>query len=131
MNTPATDPEVPVTFDDRVKKSFDFLQDVTKQIITISAAILTFTLSFLKDLATTADRDAREWLTRSWVLFVVSSFFGLFVLLSMTGVLGSPSDKKPTIYKTPTRILSFLQLAAFFLALMCAAIFGITWAPKP
>lgn len=110
------------TLDERTKKSFDFLQDATKQLIALATAILTFTITFLKDIAKDAGDPARIVLTLSWTGLVVSAIAGLFVLLNMTGVL--VKDSKPDIYKTSIRLFSCVQLAAFGLALILALVFG-------
>ena len=73
-------PDVPGTLDDRTKKSFDFLQDATKQLIALATAILTFTITFLKDIAKNADDSARIVLTLSSIALVISAIAGLFVL---------------------------------------------------
>ena len=114
--------EVPGALDDRTKKAFDFLQDATKQIITLATAILTFTITFLKDIAKNADDVSRNLLTGSWIFLVVSAIAGLFVLLNMSGVLAKVT--KPDIYKGSIRFLSLAQLGAFALALVLALAFG-------
>jgi hypothetical protein len=108
--------------DERTKKSFDFLQDATKQLIALATAILTFTLTFLKDLASQSGDPARLVLTGSWVCLVVSAIAGLLVLLNMTGVL--VKEPKPDIYKGSIRCLALVQLSAFGLALILALWFG-------
>jgi hypothetical protein len=113
-------------FDERVKKSFDFLQDATKQLITLATVILTFTITFLKDVAKTAGEGPRFWITLCWISLVVSCGFGLLVLLNMTGVLGKPSET-PDIYRPSIRLFSGLQLLGFGLALVFALAFATTW----
>lgn len=124
--TTATTTDLTTDFDDRVKKSFDFLQDVTKQVITLATAIFTFSVAFLKDFAQQAGADARLLLTIAWIAFIASTVFGIFVLLSMTGMLGR-ADANRDIYSIGTRSFSFLQLMSFALALVFLFLFGITW----
>lgn len=114
------------SFDERIKKSFDFLQDVTKQLITLATAILTFTLTFVANVAKEAAEDPRRLLTISWILLVASCGFGIIVLLSMTGMLGR-ADAKRDIYSPATRWFSFAQLSSFGIALAFAVAFGVTW----
>ena len=114
--------DAPGSLDDRTRKSFDFLQDATKQLIALATAILTFTITFLKDIAKDSGDPARIVLTLSWMGLVTSAIAGLLVLLNMTGVL--VKDSRPDIYKASIRCFSFLQLAAFGLALILALVFG-------
>jgi len=116
----------PPNLDERTKKSFDFLQDATKQLITLATAILTFTITFLKDLADTAGHNPRTLMTGCWILLVLSTIFGLLVLLNLTGVLAQPS-LEPKIYRGSIRLFSTAQLAAFALALLFALAFALAW----
>lgn len=111
-------------FGERVKKSFDYLQDSTKQLITLATAILTFTITFLKDIAKNAGDIPRILMTLSWVFLVASAIFGLVTLLNMTGVLGKPSET-PDIYRSSIRLFSGLQLGAFAIALIFAVVFAV------
>jgi hypothetical protein len=125
-HTVATPSDPEVDFDDRVQKSFDFLQDVTKQVITLATAIFTFSVAFLKDFAQTAGADARFLLTIAWIAFIASTVLGIVVLLSMTGMLGRKEAKRD-IYSSGPRIFSFLQLLTFGAALVFLFLFGVTW----
>lgn len=111
-------------FDDRLKKSFDFAQDAIKQQITLATVILTFTITFLKDIATDAGEPARIAMTVAWVLLVVSAVFGLLALLVMTGTLATAS-LDPSINRRETRILALLQLGAFAIALIAILVFAV------
>jgi uncharacterized membrane protein len=119
---PVKSTDVPGTLDDRTKKSFDFLQDATEQLIALATAILTFTITFLKDIAKNAGDSTRIVLTLSWIALVVSAIAGLFVLLNLTGVL--TKEPRPDFYKASIRFFSFIQLLAFGLALILALVFG-------
>lgn len=107
-------------------KAFDFLQDATKQLIGLASVILTFTITFLKDIATDAGPDARHLLTWAWVALVVSAIAGLFVLFNMAGNLAS-AGVDATIYRGSIRLFSVIQLVAFAAALLFALLFGATW----
>lgn len=113
--------------DDRVQKSFDFLQDSTKQLITLATAILTFTITFLKDIANAAGPEARSILAWSWIALVASAIAGLFVLFNMAGVLAN-SALKADIYKGSIRLFSLVQFLAFAVALGFALWFAVAWA---
>lgn len=111
----------------RANKSFDFLQDATKQLIALATVILTFTITFLKDLATSAGADARTILTLGWIALVVSAVAGLLVLFNMAGVLAK-SELEANIYIGSIRLFSSVQLVAFAVALIFTLWFGISWA---
>src|SRR5690242_1048270 len=51
-------------------KAFDFAQDVTKQLITLSTGVIALTITFLKDVATKAPSGALDFLHIAWVLFL-------------------------------------------------------------
>jgi hypothetical protein len=120
-------PVAPAPIDPRANKAFDFLQDATKQLIALATAILTFTITFLKDLAAEAGADARTLLTGAWIALVVSAVAGLFVLFNMAGVLAK-EELNVDIYKGSIRLLSLGQFCAFALALGLILWFGLTWA---
>lgn len=112
-----------------VSKAFDFAQDATKQVITLATAIVTFTVTFLKDLAASAPQDARNWLTYAWIAYFASICFGLLALLKMTGDLERSAS--PSIYGWFTRGLSFIQIVLFAVGLGLTLLFGANAQPKP
>ena len=56
------------------KKAFDFAADVTKQLITLSTAIITITITFSKDIINLADSAAKNYLLWAWILFIATVF---------------------------------------------------------
>jgi hypothetical protein len=118
-------------FGERAKKSFDFLQDTTKQVIALATAILTFTLTFLKDVAKGAGQTSYTIMTVAWALLVVSALLGFLVLFNMTGVLDPANAEPPTIYKSSIRLFSGLQQLLFVVALLALLLFAITWYQPP
>jgi ketosteroid isomerase-like protein len=78
---------------EQVKKAFDFASDSTKQLITLSTAILTLTITFGKDVLQKVEGTTKENLTYCWVIYLVSIFFGILTLLALTGTL-DPKKKK-------------------------------------
>ena len=54
------------------RKRFDFAADITKQLITLAAAIITLTVTFSKDIP----EAARPWAFWAWCVFTASILFG-------------------------------------------------------
>lgn len=78
-----------MTKDDRIKKSYDFAADLSKQMITLSTAIITLCVAFTDKLFTSAAAQANSgWLLASLIVFVVSISIGVFHLMGLTGQLG-------------------------------------------
>lgn len=105
-------------------KAFDYVQDVTKQVLTLATAVVTITLTFLKDLAQDAPPDARTLLYIGWVLFGLSILAGVATLLNLTGHVEKAEEQARGIYASGIRIFSSLQLAFFVLAIGCTVYFG-------
>src|SRR3954453_20892511 len=104
--------------DPRNDKAFAFAQESTKQLLTLSTAVLALTLTFLKDVA---DRDAPKWIISvAWIGFVVSIVFGIATLMTLAGNMEGKdnSSTQPSIYEGNTRILAGLQVLTFVLALI-------------
>jgi hypothetical protein len=91
--------------EERSKKAFDFAADLTKQLITLSTGIVTITLLFSKDLA-----GPRELAVLAWVFYLLSTLFGLWALMALTGTLapvidGASQKEKPDRTNTPGPLL--------------------------
>lgn len=78
-----------MTKDERIKKSYDFAADLSKQMITLSTAIITLCVAFTdKVFSSEASQANSTWLMWSLVVFVVSISVGVFHLMGLTGQLG-------------------------------------------
>jgi hypothetical protein len=98
----------------RVEMSFSFAQETTKQILTLSTAVVAFTVTFSKDFVAGAPYDARAYITASWILFLLSIFFGLMTLCALTGVLGSTKlEGPPRVYRIGIRLMASAQILLF------------------
>jgi hypothetical protein len=107
--------------DEKTKKAFDFAQDVTKQLITLATAVITITVTFLKDIATDAPKGARVWLELAWLLYVVSIPFGVLTLMGLTSNLEDPA---PNIRGLNVRVPAAVQILCFTAALALTVVFG-------
>ena len=107
-------------------KPFDYAQDVTKQLLTLSTAVVTITVAFIKDIAKNAPDDARYALYGAWVLFALTIVFGTATLLNLTGRVGR-SDATPgptSIEDSGIRSPAIAQIVCFFLAVVATIYFG-------
>lgn len=107
-----------------IEKAFDFAQESTKQVLTLSTAILTVTIAFQKDIVGGLPKDHAGWLQVAWALYLTSILFGLCTLLNLSGNLERPKDDTPSIYVPSIRFFSGLQLVTFFLGTAATLVFG-------
>lgn len=77
------------------KKAFDFAVDLTKQLITLSTAIITLTVTFSKEIIGGIDSSNRIILLVSWVVFILSIIMGILTLMALTGNLDPIPKKQP------------------------------------
>ena len=80
--------------DERLKKAFDFYADATKQLITLSTAIIALMITFAKEIVKTMPASGKIPLMLGLVVYLVSIWFGLGTLLNLTGQL-EPYKKAP------------------------------------
>lgn len=102
--------------DEYKKKSFDLAAEATKQLITLSTAVLALT-------ATLVDKHLLEaskaLVVFSWLVFLASLIFGIATLLALTGTLAS-ADKPgqpPSVMAPNIRVLAVLQIGFFLLGM--------------
>ncbi|QKJ32842.1 hypothetical protein HQ865_24825 [Mucilaginibacter mali] len=77
------------------KKAFDFASDLTKQLITLSTAIITLSVTFSKDIIGGINQPLIYLLIATWALFIISILLGLSTLGALTGNL-DPIQKQVT-----------------------------------
>lgn len=109
----------------RVEKAFDFAQESTKQLITLSTAVIALTITFLTDVVKDAPAGSAPYLQAAWIFYLVSIVFGVFTLLALTGTLGRPDEgETPAIYARNIVLLSMSQVLCFFAAIALTLVFG-------
>ena len=93
-----------MTKDERIKKSYDFAADLSKQMITLSTAIITLCVAFTDKVFTSEAAQANSnWLMWSLGVFVFSIAVGVFHLMGLTGQLGKEDvDQATTQAVVPT-----------------------------
>ena len=103
-----------MAWDDRTKAAFDGARDSTKQVLTLSIAILTLTVTFSDGIVgegslTSADKTR---LQVAWVCYGVSVLFGVFTLLALAGSVGGKKEEIG-INDSNVRIPASVQMLAF------------------
>jgi hypothetical protein len=109
--------------DDRVKESFAFARDTTKQLLTLSTAILTLTVTFQADIVADQSAATIDLLTAAWIAYLVSIVFGLATLMMLTGTLAATADDA-SINTLQIRVPAILQAITFLIATTLVAWFG-------
>lgn len=128
-----------MAIEEHQKKAFDFAVDLTKQLITLSTAIITLTVTFSKDIIGAVDNANRYLLLVSWIFFLVSILLGLLSLMALTGNLdpipkkkkeadGTVSETKPapnfTITSSNITGTQQWQVWTFLLAIILTCVYG-------
>ncbi len=106
-------------------KSFEFAQDLTKQLITLSTGIMALEITFSKDLIHKITDCARYYALISWVAFLLSIVFGMITLMALTGNLTRLEKGLPAsiMRKNVTRPAK-LQIGFFLLGLAFTIYYG-------
>ncbi len=112
-----------------LQKAFDFAQATTTQVLTLSSAIVTITVTFLNGELKSYATATRTWLEAGWLLYLLSVLGGVVTLMALSGNLERPNKpteaaKPPSIYRSNIRWPSAFQLVTFFLAVGCTLVFG-------
>lgn len=111
------------TFEQRTQKSFDFAIDVTRQLMTLSAAILAVTVTVARDIET-GDPQA---LAAAWAAFLASMVFGVFALFALMAELRPTADEEsPSVAARRVRTPAVLQIAAFVIGAAFLVVFGVS-----
>ena len=104
--------------DEVTQKAFDFASDLTKQLITLSTAILTLTAVLTKLIFERVPKRMMPTLRAAWMFYLASILFGIAHLMALTGTLARPPSGKLTaesIYGSNARIHSLGQVITFLL----------------
>lgn len=110
---------------DRIEKAFDFAQETTKQVITLSTGIIALSVTLLKDVfAESASAFQGALLVAAWVAYLISIIAGIATLQSLTGNLERTTSGTPSVYSTGIRIVSGVQLVLFLIGTALMVWFG-------
>lgn len=110
---------------DTRQRAFDLVVEITKQVITLATALVALGVTFAKDFVGVGPEDARLWLARSWVAFLLSIVFGLVTLMACAGAHGrAKEDGNVDPYQTNIRVVGSVQLLAFVVGLAMSVMAG-------
>lgn len=110
-----------------IQKAFDFANDLTKQLITLSTAIIALTITFTKDIIGTVSDEAKLFLMISWGIYLLSIIFGVWTLMALTGSLEPVKKPKdpPSIRGRNVTLPCALQIISFFTATGLVIAYGV------
>jgi hypothetical protein len=109
--------------DARTEKAFEFAIEVTRQLLTLSAAILAITITLARDI-TTGDFNL---LAVAWATFLVSIVCGISALYALVIELspgGRSQDRPPSLAASGVRAASFTQIGTFLVGTAFLVAFG-------
>lgn len=110
---------------EQTKQAFASAADWSKQILTLSTAIVTLTVTFSKDVFS----DVASWeklvLWLAWTAFLVAILAGILMLGALTGALASSKVPLPTtVNNSALMLFSRAQLGAFAAGVFLIVVFG-------
>ena len=98
-------------------KAFEVAVDTSKQLVTLSTAILTVTVAFTKDIVGIENLGTRGHgaLVAAWVAFTASVLFGAWFLYATVGTLGKKykGGHIPSVYGKNMKLPTLLQQMTF------------------
>ncbi len=114
--------------EDLRKKAFDFASDTTKQLITLSTALIAVSITFKGNFG---EGGNETLLLLCWISFFLSVIFGIGTLMALTGTLEKSTEEKEgeekielSIYGTNVKKPTILQIVFFLLGLIFLGTFG-------
>ncbi|MGJ3258449.1 MAG: hypothetical protein ACFE0S_02505 [Rhodospirillales bacterium] len=116
--------------DTQTSKSFDFANELTKQVMALSAAIIALSATFFEKIAGSSS-EFIIFIYLSWALFILSIFLGFLCLGALTSALHDQKGpvREPTIWCAPVLSLSILQQLAFIAAMICFVVYAAVSLP--
>lgn len=113
--------------DEQTKKAFDAAQDVIKQLLTLSTAIIGAVVTFSGNGASAIldFKAAGAPVPLSMALMLASIMSGFCALLNIIGALSR--DATPSPYKPSIRIFAGTQIVLFFISMLVLGVFAPHW----
>lgn len=108
--------------DRRTEKAFEFAVEGTKQLLTLSAAILALTVTIARDI-----QGEPNLLLAAWIAFLVSLICGVFALYALMVELDPGKrgqDTAPSLAASGVRAPAFAQIGAFLVGTAFLVLFG-------
>lgn len=111
--------------DEAKKLTFSAARDGAKQILTLSTAILTITITFFKDFASGSCDVTRILMIIAWAFFLASIVSGVVLLFTLTGELNAAeSGHTPSVDGKSSRISAGVQQVSFLIAIIATVVSG-------
>jgi len=109
------------------ERAFDLIGEITKQVLTLSTAIITISIAFAKDFALLAS-DSKKLLGGAWILFLLAIISGLLTLMASAGVQqkAAEGNQQPSINQGNIRIFGAAELILFALGMILSVWAGLT-----
>lgn len=105
---------------DKDKLEFTLASDTTKQLLTLSSAILSLTVVAFAYLDPVRVRAAALYAAFAWGLFVLSIVLGIVTLGAFVAAI-----QKGSVWSGPVRVISILQWVSFIAGIGLMAVFGV------
>ena len=116
----------PATLDDRARLAFQFASDVAKQLITISTALIAFSVTFTKELLQKG--APKQYLFIALATHLLSIVGGVWTLLALTGTLmpaGGYTQANAATFDSNIRIAAAFQIALFLMGCGALVVHGV------
>lgn len=110
---------------DCIEKAFDFANDLTKQLISLSTGIIALTITFSTNIISAETGEFNRWIISAWIMFLFSIFFGVWTLMALTGTLEPKHGAaKPSIRGINVILPSQLQILTFIVGMALTIIYA-------
>lgn len=108
------------------ERAFDLVTEITKQVLTLAAAIIALTITFVKDFAPHPSYHIKVLLGVSWCVYFISIVAGFMTLMASAGLQERASSSgSASINSGNLRFLGGAQIITFMVALILTVIAGI------
>jgi len=123
---------------DTFKQGLDLAAELSKQLVTLSTAILALSITFARPVLRSATLRQRHLIIASWCTYLLVILFALWHLSALAGSLlkmTSPALQVAQVNSPPTlesaKLPAILQIAAFILATLLFVCFAVSssWSP--
>lgn len=113
--------------DPQTQLAFQFANDLSKQLITLSTGILALSITFTKNLFSEVPVGCRRPLMIAWVCYLLAIVFGVWHMMALTGLLAPASGTCETVLSIGgnARFPAALQILAFLTATILIIIYGV------
>jgi hypothetical protein len=101
-----------VTINTPESKPFEVAIDVSKQLLTLSTAIITLTITFSKDILGGTSNNEKHLLAFAWLSFFISILGGIWFLYAANGSISEMANESKSIYDSNTAIPMGVQQVA-------------------